>query len=129
MQILRELSIGGIVSRLAAVLLYAAVQGALLAALARLLGDRRWKVVGDCMIDAKIFHGDIILVDRSVMPKHRSIVLAVIDGEPTVKRFGRRNGITTLSNENRTLPPFMLRDGADVSIWGCVNWTLRDLRK
>lgn len=41
MQILRELSIGGIVSRLAAVLLYAAVQGALLAALARLMGDRR----------------------------------------------------------------------------------------
>lgn len=41
MQILRELSVGGIVSRLAAVLLYAAVQGAILAALARLLGDRR----------------------------------------------------------------------------------------
>ena len=41
MQILRELSVGGIVSRLAAVLLYAAVQGAILTALARLLGDRR----------------------------------------------------------------------------------------
>lgn len=41
MQILRELSLGGIVSRLAAVLLYAALQGAILAALARLLGDRR----------------------------------------------------------------------------------------
>lgn len=41
MQILRELSVGGIVSRLAAVLLYAAVQGAILAALARFWGDRR----------------------------------------------------------------------------------------
>lgn len=41
MQILGELSLGGIVSRLAAVLLYAGLQGALLALLARLLGDRR----------------------------------------------------------------------------------------
>ncbi len=41
MQILRELSVGGIVSRLAAVLIYAALQGALLAGLSRLLGDRR----------------------------------------------------------------------------------------
>ncbi len=41
MQILRELSVGGIVSRLAAVLIYAGLQGALLAVLARLLGDRR----------------------------------------------------------------------------------------
>lgn len=41
MEILRELSVGGIVSRLAAVLLYAALQGAILAAVARLLGDRR----------------------------------------------------------------------------------------
>lgn len=41
MQILRELSMGGIVSRLAAVLLYAALQGALLAGIARILGDRR----------------------------------------------------------------------------------------
>jgi hypothetical protein len=40
-QILRELSVGGIVSRLAAVLIYAAIQGALLAALARMMGDRR----------------------------------------------------------------------------------------
>ncbi|KKB76711.1 hypothetical protein VW35_18350 [Devosia soli] len=41
MQFLRELSVGGLVSRLAAVLIYAALQGAILAALARLLGDRR----------------------------------------------------------------------------------------
>src|SRR5690554_7854885 len=45
-----------------------------------------WRVVGDCMIDVKIFPGDVVLVDRSRTPKHRSIVLAIIDGEPTLKR-------------------------------------------
>jgi len=41
-----------------------------------------WRVVGDCMIDVKIFPGDVVVVDRSLSPKHRSIVLAIIDGEP-----------------------------------------------
>lgn len=49
-----------------------------------------WRVVGDCMIDVKIFPGDVVVVDRSLSPKHRSIVLAIIDGEPTLKRLNRR---------------------------------------
>ena len=32
-----------------------------------------WRVVGDCMIDVKIFPGDVVVVDRSLAPKHRSI--------------------------------------------------------
>jgi len=40
-----------------------------------------WRLAGDCMIDAKIFPGDVVVVDRSLSPKHRSIVLAIIDGD------------------------------------------------
>lgn len=86
-----------------------------------------WKVAGDCMVEARIFHGDRIIVDRSLTPKHRSIVLAVVDGEPTVKRLLKRHGVIRLANENRRLPVFEPGDEADITVWGVVTWALRDL--
>jgi DNA polymerase V len=88
-----------------------------------------WRVVGDCMIDVKIFPGDVVLVDRSVTPKHRDIVLAIIDGEPTLKRLKRRAGVMILHNENASLPPYLITEGMEVSIWGIVTTTIRDLKK
>ena len=88
-----------------------------------------WRVVGDCMIDVKIFPGDVVVVDRSLTPKHRSIVLAIIDGEPTLKRLNRRGGVMVLHNENAKLPTFMIAEGVEVSIWGVVTATIRDLKK
>ena len=88
-----------------------------------------WRVVGDCMIDVKIFPGDVVLVDRSRAPKHRSIVLAIIDGEPTLKRLNRRGGVMILHNENAKLPTFTISEGTEVSIWGVVTSTIRDLIK
>lgn len=88
-----------------------------------------WRVVGDCMIDVKIFPGDVVLVDRSRVPKHRSIVLAIIDGEATLKRLNRRGGVMILHNENAKLPPFTIAEGTEVSIWGVVTSTIRDLVK
>ena len=43
------------------------------------------RVTGESMRDAGINSGDIMLVDRSLDPKNRSIVLAVVDNEFTVK--------------------------------------------
>jgi DNA polymerase V len=88
-----------------------------------------WRVVGDCMIDVKIFPGDVVVVDRSLTPKHRNIVLAIIDSEPTLKRLNRRGGVMVLHNENAKLPPFTVAEGTDVSIWGVVTATIRDLKK
>lgn len=88
-----------------------------------------WRVVGDCMIDVKIFPGDVVVVDRSQQPKHRSIVLAIIDGEPTLKRLNRRSGVLTLHNENAKLPAFLVAEGTEISIWGVVTATIRQLQK
>lgn len=88
-----------------------------------------WRVVGDCMIDVKIFPGDVVVVDRSLSPKHRNIVLAIIDGEPTLKRLNRRGGVMVLHNENSKLPPYLISEGTEVSIWGIVTATIRDLKK
>lgn len=88
-----------------------------------------WRVVGDCMIDVKIFPGDVVVVDRSLTPRHRSIVLAMIAGEPTLKRLDRRGSVMVLHNENEKLPKFTIADGTDVSVWGVVTATIRDPRK
>lgn len=88
-----------------------------------------WRVVGDCMIDVKIFPGDVVVVDRSLAPKHRNIVLAIIDGEPTLKRLNRRGGVMVLHNENAKLPPFEVSEGTEISIWGVVTNTIRGIRK
>ena len=45
------------------------------------------KVTGDSMQNAGIFSGDVMVVDRALEPKNKTIVLAVLDGEFTVKRF------------------------------------------
>jgi DNA polymerase V len=88
-----------------------------------------WRVVGDCVIDVKIFPGDVVVVDRSLQPKHRSVVLAIVDSEPTLKRYHKRGGAPYLHNENAKLPPFVIQEGAEVSIWGVVTATIRDLKK
>lgn len=88
-----------------------------------------WRVVGDCMVDVKIFPGDVVVVDRSLTPKHRSIVLAIIDSEPTLKRLNRRGGVMALHNENSKLPAYTIAEGTEVSVWGVVTATIRDLKK
>jgi DNA polymerase V len=58
------------------------------------------RLAGESMIGAGLFPGDIAVVDRSVTPTNNCIVLALLDGEFTVKRYRRSNGTVTLSPEN-----------------------------
>ena len=45
------------------------------------------KVTGDSMIDAGIQPGDMVLVERGVLPKTNDIIIAQVDGEWTMKYF------------------------------------------
>jgi hypothetical protein len=47
------------------------------------------RVAGDSMTGAGIFPGDIMVVDKSLTPAQDSVVIAVVDGEFTCKRFHR----------------------------------------
>ena len=67
------------------------------------------RVAGDSMIGAGIFDGDLLVVDRSIEAKPGDIVVAVVDGEFTIKRF-RRNGSTIeLVLENTKYRKIVLR--------------------
>jgi len=86
------------------------------------------RVQGDSMVNAGIHHGDIIVVDRSLQPVHRAIVVAVVDGELTVKRLISHAGITELHAENSKYAPIRLQEGQELIIWGVVTSSVHQVR-
>jgi DNA polymerase V len=86
------------------------------------------RVKGDSMTGAGIFDGDIIVVDRSLEPVDRTVVVAVVDGELTVKRLRLRCGSTELHAENPKYQPIRFKEGQELTIWGVVTSTVHTVR-
>jgi len=82
------------------------------------------RVEGDSMTGAGIHHGDIIVVDRSLEARDGKVVVAVLNGELTVKRLGYRNSRPVLFPENPEYPPIPVGDDADFLVWGVVTSVL-----
>ena len=78
------------------------------------------KVKGDSMIGAGINSGDILIVDRSLEPKDKRIVVAVVNGDFTVKRISKKGNKLSLLAENDKYSPIEIKDGMDFEIWGVV---------
>jgi DNA polymerase V len=82
------------------------------------------KAIGESMKDAGIKSGDIMIVDKSLEPKNRSIVLAVIDGEFTVKRVNVNNDELYLMPENSNFSPIKITEEMDFQVWGIVTYII-----
>jgi DNA polymerase V len=78
------------------------------------------RVSGASMINAGIYHNDILVVDRSLDPVHGKIVIAAVNGELTVKRLHREGKKIELRAENDAFAPIVIPEGADFRIWGVV---------
>ena len=78
------------------------------------------KVEGTSMTKAGINSGDIMIVDRSLYPKHNNIVLAVIDGEFTVKRIAVNEDSLYLVPENDNFSPIKINESMNFQVWGVV---------
>ena len=85
------------------------------------------RVSGDSMTGAGIFHGDILVVDRSVRPANGQIVIAALDGELTVKRLDSSGPRPVLRAENAGYPPIEVKPGSSFEIWGTVLFSIRSL--
>ncbi len=82
------------------------------------------RVQGSSMIQANIFSGDILVVDRSIPPVSGQIVIAALNGELTVKRIKRLNQQTWLVAENELFPSIEITSEESVVMWGVVTWVL-----
>ena len=83
-----------------------------------------WRVAGESMISAGILDGDYIVVDRSLKPRDKDAVVAIIDGQPSVKRVVKRGRGLALEFANPAMVPLELDETSEASIWGVVTWSL-----
>jgi len=83
------------------------------------------KASGHSMVEAGIFDNDILVVDRAVKPRHNHIVVAVVDGDFTVKRLYQRAGQIKLKAANPTFADITPKDGQEIVVWGVVTATIK----
>ncbi len=69
------------------------------------------QVKGDSMIGAGILDGDRVIVKQQGAAENGEIVCAVIDGEATLKRFYKKDGVVTLKAENDQYTPITVSEG------------------
>ena len=86
------------------------------------------RVAGDSMTGAGINSGDILIVDRALTPRHGSIIVAILNGEFTVKRLSRVNGRIFLLPENQAYDPIEITEGAGFEVWGVVAHVIHTVR-
>ncbi len=87
-----------------------------------------FSVQGHSMQGAGILDGDKVVVDRSVPARHGHIVIAVVDGEFTLKRLYQRHNRLELHPENPAFHPIRLTGGKQLEIWGVVVGVVRRYR-
>ena len=82
------------------------------------------RVKGDSMINAGIKDNDLIIVDKSLTAQLGNIIIAMIDGEFTIKRLSMKNNELYLKAENHNYPDFSFKNHIDVQIWGVVIYSI-----
>ncbi len=84
------------------------------------------RVIGDSMVEAGIFEGDIVFVDPERETKSGDIVVALIGDEATIKRLYKKGRQIRLVPENKGMKPILLKP-SEVSIIGRVIGVIRRL--
>jgi DNA polymerase V len=82
------------------------------------------RVSGSSMVNAGIYDGDIVIVDRSIKPQSGRVVIAVIDGEMLIRRLDMSMNKMRLVPETAKLSPIDVSEFSDVKIWGVVTYTI-----
>ena len=78
------------------------------------------RVMGDSMIDAGIYEGDLLVVDRAENPKPGDIVLAIVFGEFSVKRLIKEGDRFFLKAENPKYPLLEITTEMKFEVWGVI---------
>ena len=82
------------------------------------------RVKGNSMIDANIHEGDILVVDRSIEASNGKIVIAIVDGEFTVKTLYKKDNQIKLVPANPDYPEIIIKDELTLEIWGVVSYII-----
>lgn len=78
------------------------------------------RIEGESMKEAGIFDGDLAVVDRALTPIHGKIVVAVVDGDFTIKRLVYRGCRCFLVSANPEFPDIEVSASSENAVWGVV---------
>lgn len=83
---------------------------------------------GDSMVNAGIYDGDLLIVDRSLDPRDGDVLVVAVDGEMTCKRLGKIGSRPYLLPGNDRYRPIPL-EGVECHVWGVVTHNVHALRR
>lgn len=87
------------------------------------------RVKGNSMIDAKIYDGDIIIVDKSNRsPSNHEVAVCELNGEYTIKHVLQKDGRVWLYPANPDYQPIEVKECDDFSVWRVVTYTIHKPR-
>ena len=82
------------------------------------------KASGLSMIEAGILSGDLLIVDRSVVPKNDNIVIASVFGDLTVKKLRKKGSALFLVSANNEYSSIEVKEEMECFIWGVVTYVI-----
>ena len=84
------------------------------------------KASGASMIQAGVYSGDLLIVDRSITPRNNDIVIASIFGDLTVKKIRKKEKSLFLISANEEYPSIEVKEEMECFIWGVVTYTIHE---
>jgi DNA polymerase V len=85
------------------------------------------RVAGDSMREIGIYDGDLLVVDRALPAKDGCVVIAILDGEFTVKQLVNTPQGQLLRSAHPDYPDMQIKPEQDFSIWGVVQWNVHKI--
>ena len=85
------------------------------------------RIAGDSMEGIGLYAGDIAVVDRSVTASDGKIILGILDGQFTIKRYRHRGGQFWLEAANPAYKNIAISEDSAFEVWGVVRHTIRVL--
>ena len=87
------------------------------------------RVSGNSMNNAGIYNNDLLIIDRSINPNPGHIVVALLDGEFTLKRLIKKKDNYYLKADKENYPAINLYEYVDIQIWGVAIYSIHELQK
>jgi repressor LexA len=81
------------------------------------------------MRDEGILPGDVVVVQKQGTARNGQTIIALVNGDATIKTYYRKNGSVELHPANETMKPILVQESDTFQIEGLVVGVIRHLRK
>lgn len=85
------------------------------------------RVQGNSMLNFGIHNGDLLVVEKVANPLDRSIVIAVVDGEFSVKQLCQTSNGVLLRSGHPRHSDILVSEGQELTVWGVVRHSIHTL--